>query len=262
MCKKRLAELRDDDLFTQPEKSCYGDCPICCLPLLLDASKSNMMTCCSKSICMGCHIANQMREFEAGLEPRCAFCREPMAQSMEENDKRTMKRIKKNCPVAMREEGKMRRDKGDYESAFEYFTKAAALGNAEAHFSLSIMYLKGLGVDRDKKKAIYHWEEAAIAGHPNARHNLGYEEAKNGRFERAKKHWIIAANLGYHDSLDNLQGLYAYGDASKEEYANALRAYQAAVDATKSSDREKAEETIMNGGANLLRYDNGEKVFY
>ena len=210
---------------------------------------------------MGCHFANQVRENEAGLQQRCAFCREPMAQSMEENEKRTMKRIKNNCPVAMQEEGKIRREKGDYEAAFEYFTKAAELGNAEAHFSLSIMYLKGLGVDRDKKKGIYHMEEAAIGGHPTARHYLGIEELDNDRYERAAKHFIIAANTGFHDSLEELRILYACGHASKEDYADALRAYQAAVDATKSSDREKAEETIKNGEANLFRY-NGEKVFY
>jgi hypothetical protein len=31
-CKKRLAELRDDKLFTQPDESHWGECPICCLP--------------------------------------------------------------------------------------------------------------------------------------------------------------------------------------------------------------------------------------
>jgi hypothetical protein len=38
-CKKRATEIRDDHLFTQPDGSCYGECPICCLPLPLDASK-------------------------------------------------------------------------------------------------------------------------------------------------------------------------------------------------------------------------------
>src|SRR6056300_1851030 len=41
-CKKRAAELRDDKLFTQPDESHLGECPICCLPLSLDLSKSIM----------------------------------------------------------------------------------------------------------------------------------------------------------------------------------------------------------------------------
>ena len=51
-------------------------------------------------------------------------------------------------------------------------------------------------------------------------------------------------DLGLHDSLKILMKLYADGHASKEDYAGALRAYQAAVDAMKSSEREKAKEFI------------------
>jgi hypothetical protein len=38
-----------------------------------------------------------------------------------------------------------------------------------------------------------------------------------------------------------LRKLYADGHASKDDYADALRAYQAAVNATKSAEREVAE---------------------
>jgi len=248
-CKKRLAVLRDRDLFTQPD-SCYDDCPICCLPLPIatsNSTKSSLMPCCSKRICDGCDIANIQREREAGLDPRCAFCREPVARSKEEGDKRVMKRIKKKCPVAMCNMGKKHYYQRDYGTALEYFTKAASLGHAESHYNLSCLYRKGEGVEKDAQKTVFHLEEAAIGGHPWARHNLGNVEADNGRFERAKRHFIIAANLGDHDSLKELKKLYADGHASKEDYAGALRAYQAAVDATKSSGRERAEEAVKNG---------------
>jgi hypothetical protein len=152
-----------------------------------------------------------------------------------------MKRIKKNCPVAMNHMGTKRRDEGDYKAALEYFTKAAELGEASAHYSLSVRYRKGEGVEKDKEKEIYHLEEAAIRGHPVARNDLGCEEAENGRFERAKKHFIIAANLGYHNSLSNVKRLYAEGHASKEDYADTLRAYQTVVNEAKSAEREEAE---------------------
>ncbi len=240
-CKKRAAELRDRDLFEQPDESHLGECPICCLPLPLDPLKSTFMQCCSQLICMGCDIANQMREQEAGLYPRCAFCREPAPKSQEEAVKQEMKRIKKNCPAAMCRIGNKRYQEGDYETALEYFTKAAELGDADAHYNLSCMYYDGEGVEKDAKMEINHLEQAAMEGHPEARHNLGCTEVENGNFERAKRHFIIAANLGYHVSLNKLKILYADGHASKEDYANALRANQAAVDATKSVDREKAE---------------------
>jgi hypothetical protein len=240
-CTKRMAELRDRDLFAMPDGSHHGECPVCCLPLEIDPTKSRIMVCCSKLVCNGCDVANQIRELKAGLQRRCVYCRAPVTGTDEESDKKTMKRIKKNCPVAMTEMGKRRRDEGDYKTALEYFTKAAELGDTEAHYGLSIMYYQGHGVEKDKDKEIYHSEEAAIAGHPIARHNLGCEEAMNGRFERARKHFIIAANLGHHPSLKFVKELYVDGHASKEDYADALRAYQVAVDATKSTEREKAE---------------------
>ncbi len=240
-CKKRLAELRDRDLFRMPDESHLGECPICCLPVPIDERKSALMTCCSKYICRGCNFANKKREFLAGLEPRCIFCREPLPKSDEECNKRLMARIKKNDPVALCQLGMERDQEGDFKTALQYLTKAAELGDATAHHNLSVMYREGDGVDKDKKKEVYHLEEAAIAGNPIARHNLGCYDAHNGRYERARKHFIIAANLGYHDSLELIKRLYADGHATKEDYANALRAYQAAVEATKSTEREEAE---------------------
>ncbi len=245
-CNKRLGELRDDDLFTQPDESHRGECPICFLPLSLEPRKSTFMECCSQLICNGCDYSNQKREIEAGLEHRCAFCREPMPKSPEEGEKRVMKRIKKNDPAAICRMAQKRKVEEDYEAALKYWTKAAELGNAEAHCKLSFMYSHGFGVEKDLEKEIYHSEEAAIRGHPEARDNLGCIEANNGRFERAKKHFIIAANLGYDDSLKMLMRLYSEGHASKEDYADALRSYQSAVDATKSEERKKAEEAIKN----------------
>ena len=52
------------------------------------------------------------------------------------------------------------------------------------------------------------------------------------------RHFIIAANLGHDSSLKALRKGYADGVVSKEDYSGALRAYQAAVEATKSPQRE------------------------
>ena len=60
--------------------------------------------------------------------------------------------------------GQMRYHEGDYKTALEYYIKAAELGNAEAHYCLSVMYHEGGGVVKDKKKNIYHLEKAAIGG--------------------------------------------------------------------------------------------------
>ena len=240
-CKKRVAELHDELLFKQPESSHFGDCPICCLPLHLDDKKSVMMSCCSKQMCNGCGYANNNREIEGRLQQKCPFCRMALPKTEEESNEQTMKRIEANDPLAMRKMGTKRCEEGDYKSAFGYFTEAVALGDdALAHYQLSILYRDGKGVEKDEKRVLHHAEQAAIGGHPSARHNLGCVEWENGRVVRAVKHWIIAAKLGEDESLDALKKFYKAGCVSKDDFASALRGYQAAIAATKSPQREEA----------------------
>ena len=241
-CKKRAAELRDELLFKQPESSHLGDCPICCLPLSIDPTKSTLTSCCSKSICNGCNCANQKREYEGRLQQKCAFCREPLPKTEEEWNERLMKRIEANDPVAMREMGGIRYHEGDYKSSFEYYLKAATLGDVKAHYQLSCMYRDGQGVEKNENKQLNHLTEAAIGGNPNARHNLGCKEMKNGQYDRAAKHFIIASKLGYDKSLKCLREIYKAGLMSKDDFTAALRSYQTAIAETKSPQRVEAAE--------------------
>ena len=141
-CKKRLSEIRDDELFTQPDESHLGECPLCFLPLPLDLSKSKMNACCSKIICKGCSYANKKRANEAGLEQRCPFCRKS-PKSKGEAKKMAKERVKANDPDAILQMGARYDDVGEYGKAFEYLTKAAELGNMMAHYKLSLMYRGG-----------------------------------------------------------------------------------------------------------------------
>jgi len=241
-CTKRAAELRDELLFQQPESTHYGDCPICCLPLSIDPKKSILFSCCSKYMCGGCVVANMKREIEGKLQEKCPFCRKAMPETDEEFNKQLMKRVGANDPFAMCQMGTKRCEEGDYKSAFEYYTKAAVLGNVQANYQLSILYRGGQGVEKDEKMELHHLIEAAIGGHPMARHNLGCLEREKGRVERAVKHLIIAAKLGCDESLESVKDLYKNGYVSREDFAAALRGHQAAIDATKSPQREEAAE--------------------
>ena len=242
MCKKGLAKLRDDDLFKMPDETHLGECPICCLPLSLDLELSFLTSCCSKNICNGCVYANRKREREGGLEHRCPYCRDPSPNSDEECDKNVMKRIKAGDPVAIRRKGFHARMAGNYSLALEYLMKAAKMGDVEAHMQLGYMYDSLSSCPYlDFKKAMHHYEEAAIGGHPGARNNLAaIENNIYSREERAVKHFIIAASLGNDLSLATLQNLYKHGRVKKEELAAAYRAHHAAVEATKSREREVA----------------------
>ena len=245
-CKKRAAELRDELLFKQPESTHLGDCPICMIPLPIELKKSTIYDCCSKIICDGCFYANKKREKEMRSQQTCPFCRERTPKTKEERVKRMKKRVDANDPAAICKWGEEQDKEGDYIRAFEYYTKAAELGNAHAHYQLSLMYYDGEGVEKDEGKELYHLEEAAIAGHADARYNLGCVENDNGNVERAVKHWIISATQGYDGAIKALMVAFKKGFVEKEELAFALRAHKAAEDATKSPQRDAAEEYHRN----------------
>mmetsp|Transcript_12357 Transcript_12357/g.20357 ORF Transcript_12357/g.20357 Transcript_12357/m.20357 type:complete len:312 (+) Transcript_12357:123-1058(+) len=247
--KKREAELRDELLFKQPESSHLGDCPICMLPLPLD-ERCGIRFCCSKFICEGCNHQHFIREMEARNRlPKCPFCREPTPTGDVNGGltKQIMKRAKADDPEAMCQMGGDSEEGKDYIGAFEWYTKAAELGHAEAHSRLAFMYHEGLGVERDSGKFIHHLEEAAIGGDPEARYHLGaYEWNNKNNAERAVKHWIIAAKQGHDGSIKALMEGFREGFVSKDDLAAALRAHQAAVNTTKSPQREAAEEYCRN----------------
>ena len=166
-----------------------------------------------------------------------------------------------NDPVAMTDQGTEQYDEGDYRSAFEYFAKAATLGDAEAHCKLACLYYNGLGVEKDNRKYSHHLEEAAIRGHLSARYYLGCNEwqsdntptalnpvdisatpKNNFNAKKAVKHWIIAAKQGDDRSIKALMKVFKGGFVRKEELAAVLRAHHAAVEGTKSPQREDAEK--------------------
>ena len=245
-CKKRVAELNDEILFKQPESSHLGDCPICCLPLPIDTEKCALYLCCNKRLCFGCTYSNFKREYEGRLLEKCPFCRTPVPDTEEENNEQLLKRIEANDPVAIGQMGEIRYNEGDYIAALEYWTRAAALGDSNAHYQLSLLYREGKFVEKDEKKLLHHLTVAAIAGNPFARHDLGCVEGRNGQHNRAAKHLIISAKLGHDGSLERVKEGYQAGLMSKDDFTAALRGYQAAIAAMKSPQREEADELFSS----------------
>ena len=98
-------------------------------------------------------------------------------------------------------------------------------------------------------------EEAAIGGHPQARLVLGDYEWNKGNYERAVKHYTIAANLGYDESTTKLMDGFFLGFVSEDDLIAASNGYGRAVEATKSPQREMAEEFYR-----VKRYEKQMKV--
>eukprot|EP00984_Skeletonema_dohrnii_P001409 scaffold448_cov81-Skeletonema_dohrnii-CCMP3373.AAC.2 len=231
-CEKRAAELREEILFKHPEGSHLGDCPIYLLPLPLDCRKSRIMSCCYTKVCNGCAYANDIRELKESLEHTCPFCRRPFPRSGAAANMNVMKRVKVNDPAAIRGKGIQCYEQGDYVSAFAYLTRAAEAVDES-------MYSKGKCVEKDTIKAVYHWEQTAIRGHPISRYNLAILDMFNGRLKRATKHWLISACIGLDPSLERLK---FGGYVEKDDFATALRGHHAA----KSPQREAADAAKLD----------------
>ena len=145
-------------------------------------------------------------------------------------------------PVTLGEIGIAYNNEGDHDKAFEYWSVVAELGEAVAQYNLALAYKWGNGVEKNEEKEIYYMEEAAIAGMPEARYQLGAHEWRKRQLDRAVKHCMIGASLGHNDAIKMLKTGYKEKYVSKDNFATALRAHQAATDAMKSPQREEAEE--------------------
>jgi len=245
-CKKRVKELHDKLLFTQPEETYLGECPICFLPLSLDPKKSGLWHCCSTFICLGCVYTSQIKHGDNSC-PNCRYLAEDDELNHgEEYSKRRMKRLEANDPIALNLMGTKRYREGDCDAAIEYWSKAAKLGDVDSHHQLGILYWKkgdAVGTD-EEEKAVYHFEKAAIGGHPGSRLKLAAHEMITGNQNKAVKHFIIAANLGSDLAMKGLWTHYFEGIITKEDLDATLRAHQAAIDATKSPQREAAAKYL------------------
>ena len=238
--KKRDDELHDIELFKQPPPP--EDCLICMLllPSLFTGSKYN--SCCGKRICSGCIYAVALSDEN---EQKCPFCRTPAPKTDEEITKRTNKYVELGDAQAMFNLGRhyalaLYGLPRDDERALELWHRAEELGYAGAYHNIADAYRNGNGVERDMKKAIHYYELAAIRGHTQARHNLGVFGMHGGNCDRALKHFIIAAGGGEKASLSTIQEMFKHGMATKEDYTQALRAYQAYLGDIKSPQRDEA----------------------
>ena len=243
VCKQRVAELKDERLYSQGLERHEGHfCPICSLPIPLPMHKHSVINaCCMKRICKGCNVAAKLR----GMLD-CAFCRTPCPDNDADRLAMVQARVAKKDPAAIHDlglnyyHGKLGLAK-DVRKAVELWTEAAQLGSIEALFDLGIVYRSGEGVQQDEAKAVQLWSKAAMQGHVESRYNLGCREENKGNYGRAVRHYLISAKMGYKDSLEGIKDIFMAGLATKEQYAEALRGYQDAVEEMKSHDRDEAK---------------------
>ena len=231
--------LHDIELFKQPPPN--EDCPICMLPLPELMTGRKYRSCCGKMICSGCIHAVVLRD-GIGL---CPFCRTPTPTSYKESKEQYGKRAGLDDAEAIYNMGCCY-DEGrlglplNINKALALWHRAAELSYTRAYFNIGNSYYQGIGVERDEKKATHYYELAAIGGHIIARHNLGVFELHAGNCVSALKHLLIATGGGSKESLSAIQHMFKKEVATKEDYTQALRAYQAYLGEVKSVQRDEA----------------------
>jgi TPR repeat protein len=180
-------------------------------------------TCCGKNVCGGCVYSFA----QSGNSGKCPFCNARTGgKTNEETVQEKMSRVEAKDAGAMCQLGNYYYDgsgglQQDRAKAFELWKQAAELGDSQAHFHLGNYYHEG----GDMKKAKFHYEAAAMAGHGPARSNLGLMELKSGNMERAVKHWMITASTGDYNSMHCMIELFTQGAVSKESIDLTLAAY-------------------------------------
>lgn len=101
---------------------------------------------------------------------------------------------------------------GDYRTAYREFSRLAETGDARGQFNLGILYLTGLGVERDIGASLEWHRKAATQGLPAAQHGLGvFFYQGNGvktDYAEALKWFRLAAGQGFANSQFNIAVMY------------------------------------------------------
>jgi hypothetical protein len=179
--------------------------------------------CCGKSICGGC-VYSFGQSVNAS---KCPFCNsDRSSKTCEEKNEDLMKRVEANDAGAMYVLGSYYYQgsnglQQDHVKAIELYVRAENLGYSKAHNQLGGIYREG----GDMKKAKFHFEASAMAGHEVARFNLGMDEYNSGNKEQAVKHWTISASGGEYEAMHELRILFKQGFISRESINSTLAAY-------------------------------------
>jgi hypothetical protein len=165
--------------------------------------------CCGKNICGGCFYSFR----ESGNSGKCPFCNERTSgKTAEETVQEKMKRVEAkdagacvNWAVIITMALEVCSKIG--QRHLNYGNRPRNLGTVRHIFNWVPTYCHDGG---DLKRAKFHYEAAAMAGHGPARSNLGLMELKSGNMKRAVKHWIIAASAGNYGAMYGMITLFTH----------------------------------------------------
>ena len=122
----------------------------------------------------------------------------------------------------------------DYYEAVKWFRKAAEQGNRQAQYNLGVYYEKGRGVTQDYTEAVKWYRKAAEQGDALAQCNLGYCYTEGfgvtKDYTEAVKLYRKAAEQGVALAQNNLGACYYKGNGVTRDYAEAIKWFRKAAE--------------------------------
>ena len=132
------------------------------------------------------------------------------------------------------DDGRTAYDEGNYEAAFNAFSKSAEQGDAEAQYKLADMYREGEGVPQDYKQAASWYLKAAEQGIAIAQFQVGgmylRGEGRPQDPEQAMSWFRKAAELGNALGQGMVGTLYYFGIAVPQDYKQAMSWHRKAAE--------------------------------
>lgn len=140
---------------------------------------------------------------------------------------------------------------------------AKETSDPEEQFTLGVQYMQGQGVEKDDKKAIYWFREAADQHYAPAQYNLGvlYENGIGVRQsdKKAVSWYEKAVKQGHLAAMNNYAHFLWQKNGNRKNCTEALRLFRKAVD-SKSLEAQDNLGSMYKDGACGLEQDNAEAV--
>ena len=239
------------------------ECSICMQVLPIHESLHTYFPCCGKIICCGCDHQHSMK---SGKGRTCAFCREPLPKSDDENLARLNKRVELKDPVALSNMAldnlAMHRGEGglglpvDHAKCIELLREAADLGFPSALHYLGIFYHDGdIGLEQNDGEALKFWEKAAEGGHLISRYNLGCMANENGDRVAAMRHFRVSASGGFRNSMGALIEYFEDGLLQHGDLAETIQTFYRVRGEMKSEERDQHIADLKEIGEYKEEYD-------
>jgi len=132
------------------------------------------------------------------------------------------------------EDGHDAYDRKEYTKAYDIWIKLANEGDPEAQYNIGLLYLNGLGVEKNERLALMWFTYAGEQGMADAQYNAGvlfysgkgvYPDHKS-----AIEWWTLAAAQGHANAQNNLAIMYAFGYGTGQDSQQALQLWTAAAE--------------------------------